>query len=77
MNTGFKTEIFPEIFHYPQFTQAAQGLNTILKSEKLDVFTGLTRFMFVSRPLLSFVKGALNSSVKYIDRVFLPLDSSL
>jgi len=77
MKTGFKTEVCPEIFHYPQFTHAAQGLSTILKSEKVGIFTGLTRFMFVSCPEVSFVKGALNASVRYVDRVVLPMDSSL
>jgi len=68
---------FQKSFPYPQFTHAAQGLSTILKIEKVGIFTSLARFVFVSRPLLSFVEGVLNSSVKYIDRVFLPLDSSL
>jgi hypothetical protein len=77
MTTGFKIEVIPEIFHYPKFTQAARGLSTVLKIKKLGIFTGSTRFMFVSRPLVSFVKVALNFSVKYIDRVFLPLDSPL
>lgn len=77
MKTGFKTEIFPEIFHYPHFTHAAQGLSTILKRKKVVIFTGLTRFAFVRRPVISFVKGALNASVKYIDMVVLSLDSSL
>jgi hypothetical protein len=77
MKTWFKTEVFPEIFHYPHFTHAALRLSTILKSNKVVIFTGLTRFIFVSRPDVSFVKGVLNASVKYIDRVLSSLDSSL
>jgi hypothetical protein len=52
-------------------------LSTILKRKKVVIFTGLTRFAFVRRPVISFVKGALNASVKYIDMVVLSLDSSL
>jgi len=77
IKTGFKTEVFPEIFLYPHFTHAAQALSTILKSNKVVIFTVLTRFMFVSRPFVSFVKGAVSAPVKYVDRVVLSLNSSL